>query len=409
MRGGTGRTLTGVTPTGIVAVCAALIGTLGVMPAASASTTGCSTPPAAGPRNTAMPYEQQRFDPDRLAPLATGAGITVAVIDSGVDGDHPQLRGQVDPGHDFLHNRSGREDCRGHGTGVAGIIAAQPVDDEVKFRGLAPDAHILPIRVTENSADGERPASGTKAEIAGFAKAISWAVDHGADVINLSLTLDLDDTDVRRAVERAIRKNVVVVAAVGNKAESSKGNNPTPYPAAYPGVLGVGAISRDGRRMGFSQFGTYVDVVAPGDAVVTAMAGGGHQSQSGTSFATPFVSATAALVRQRFPDLTAEQVIDRIVDTADPAPGGRRSDDYGRGVVNPYRALTESVLPAPSGRAVAPLPGEDPVAAALQARRDRAQDRSLIIAAIGAGITALLVIVVLVVPAGRRRRWLPGR
>ena len=126
-----------------------------------------------------------------------------------------------------------------------------------------------------------------------------------------------------------------------------------PYPAAYDGVLGVGAIGPDGVRQDFSQVGPYVDIVAPGGDVTVAWPDGRYSVQSGTSYATPFVAATAALVRDYRPDLTAREVVRRIVATADPAPGGVRSRAYGSGVVNPYRAVTETVAGAAAGAATA--------------------------------------------------------
>ena len=176
---------------------------------------------------------------------------------------------------------------------------------------------------------------------------------------------------------------MVVVAAAGNNGTTEKGN-PTPYPAAYPGVIGVGAITRDGVRAAFSQHGDYVDLVAAGEGVTMAAPGSGHTARQGTSFATPYVAATAALLLQRFPGLTPAQVQRRLVATADPAPGGRRSDEYGYGLLNPYRALTETLGPeVPPPPAPAVLHSADPAAVALRERRGEAQRRG---------------------PAGRRRR-----
>jgi type VII secretion-associated serine protease mycosin len=402
MRGGTGRVL-------IVAVCATLVGLLIPPVAVSATIKGCPEQMTRYRKVTAIPDAQIRYDVDRLTPLTAGSPrtVVVAVIDSGVDGDHPQLRGRLLDGKDFLGNRSDAlQDCKGHGTGVAGIIAAGPADG-VGFRGLAPDARILPIRVTENT-EKDKQSVDPQAEIDKFAAAITYAVEQHVDIINLSLTLKQDDTGVREAVARAVDDGIVVVAAAGNQGGEADGN-PTPYPAAYDGVLGVGAIGPTGQRADFSQHGEYVDVTAPGDQIVMTAAGGGHWQQGGTSFATPFVSATAALVMQRFPKLRGQGVIKRIVDTADPAPGGRHSDAYGYGVLNPYRALTETVVPPGPGRAAAaPLPTEDPAVAALQNRREQARASSLRLAAIGAAGTLVVVLVVLVVPNGRRRRWSPA-
>jgi type VII secretion-associated serine protease mycosin len=397
MRGGTGRWV-------IAAACATLVGLSA--PPASATVAGCGQL-TRHPRITAQPPAQQRYDLDRLAPLATGRTVVVAVIDSGVDGDHPQLRGRVAKGRDFLHGRSDAlQDCTAHGTAVAGIIAAGPADG-VAFRGLAPDVEILPVRVTDRK-EGDPPPSDPQAEVRSFARAIHWAVEQDADVINLSLTLDQDHDVVHDAIRRAVRAGIVVVAAAGNGGAAQKGN-PTPYPAAYPDVLGVGAVDDTGTRGGFSQRGPYVDVMAPGYQVVMTAAGGGHLVDSGTSFATPFVSGTAALIMQRFPKLRGRDVIDRIIATADPAPGGRRSDEYGYGIVNPYRALTETVVPPNGARpAAAPLPTADPAVAAMQHRRAQTRATALRLAAVGLGMTAVVVLIAVVVPRGRHRRWSPA-
>jgi membrane-anchored mycosin MYCP len=375
---------------------------------AQARAFACQTLPAQAKISAAKPYETQLFAPERLAPFATGAGIRVAVIDSGVDAGHPQLRGHVGTGRDFLHgNASGRQDCVGHGTGVASIIAAQPAA-RAGLRGLAPGATIVPVRVSERTDTEQQQGSDDPAGPARFAAAIDWAVEQGdADVINMSLVMTVDNNQVRAAVARAVAAGVVVVAAAGNDGRPD-GGNLRPYPASYPDVIGVGAIGPNGVAGDFSQHGDYVDVMAPGVQVTLAARGGGHTSGDGTSYATPFVAATAALLKQRFPSLTPAQVARRIFATADPAPGGRRSDLYGFGVLNPYRALTETL--GPETRA-APAPvvlhTDDPATVALAARRAHAQDLSLLIAAIGAGVVLLVVVVAAALRRGRRRGWRP--
>ncbi|MFI7545478.1 type VII secretion-associated serine protease mycosin [Actinoplanes sp. NPDC049599] len=390
-------------------VAAALTASAAVLaPAAPAQARAfaCQSLPAPAKVSAAVPYETQLFAPERLAPFATGAGIRIAVVDSGVDAGHPQLDGQVAAGRDFLHgNATGRQDCVGHGTAVASVIAARPVAG-AGLRGLAPGATIVPVRVSEQT-DTEQQ-NGEPASPARFATAIDWAVDEGgADVINMSLVMTDDDDRVRAAVARATAAGVIVVAAAGNHGRPDEAN-PRPYPASYPDVIGVGAIGPDGVAGDFSQHGDYVDVVAPGVGVTLAARGEGHTRGDGTSYAAPFVAATAALVKQRFPALTPAQVARRIFATADPAPGGRRSERYGFGVLNPYRALTETLgpetRPAP---APAVMHTEDPAAVALAARRDHARDMSLLAAAIGAGVVLLVVLVTAALRRGRRRGWRP--
>ncbi|MEV1328302.1 type VII secretion-associated serine protease mycosin [Micromonospora costi] len=363
----------------------------------------CPTPLAPARTVTAVPWPQQRYAPERLAPLATGAGVTVAVVDSGVDRDHPQLTGRVLDGTDLLDDGGdGTRDCAGHGTGVASIIAAAPRPG-VGFRGLAPGARILPVRVSEQQVVEGRE-SGRTVSAADFARAIRWAVDRGADVLNLSVVLYTDNPAVRSAVDYAVARDVVVVAAAGNLHEAG---DPRPYPAAYDGVLGVGAVTAQGIRAAFSQTGPYVDVVAPGSDVVMAAPGQGHHRAEGTSYAAPFVAATAALLREYRPELTAAQVIERITASADPAPAG----GYGAGVLNPYRALAETAG-GTTGRTrpVVALADESPSPALLarQARRAAARDRALVVAASVAAVVVAVALVALVAPRGARRRWRPS-
>lgn len=383
----------------MIAVAVALPGAAGPATAARGAVPGCDNAPAPVEPVTSLPWAQRRYAPDRLAPLATGAGVTVAVVDSGVDPDHVQLKGRVLSGNDFLNRGlDGSRDCAGHGTAVASLIAAAPRDG-VEFRGLAPEAKILPVRVSEQQIiDGRK--SGRSVDRADFARAIRWAVDHGADVINLSVVLYEDSTPVREAVEHALAEDVVVVAAAGNLHDNG---DPRPYPASYPGVIGVGAIGVAGQRASFSQVGSYVDLVAPGEAVLVAAPGRGHLEQSGTSYAAPFVAATAALLREYWPELSAAEVAARIVATADPAPNGT---GYGGGVLNPYRALTDTGAVSRTRPATAlPRAEVDPALVARQSRRATARERAMLVAGIAAGAVALTVLVATVVPRGMRRRW----
>lgn len=362
-----------------------------------------STP---GRQFAAVPWAQQRYTPDRLAALADGRGVTVAVIDSGVDADHEQLAGRVLRGADFLDSGAGQTDCIGHGTEVASIIVARKVS-KVGFQGLAPSAKILPVRVSELRETSDGTAQGRRVSAARFAQSINWAVDHDADVINLSLVMT-DSAEVRAAIARAVEKGIVVVAAAGN--QHDKGD-PTPYPAAYDGVLGVGAIAEDGTRLPQSQVGRYVDLVAPGANITAATSGGGQvPGLSGTSFAAPFASATAALLRQYYPTLSGQDIVRRMMATADPAPGGKDSTAYGAGVLNPYRALTETIATGnPERQAPLPAISVDPKVVAAQKARADTRRLALRLAVGGGAVAALVVLCAVVLPRGAGRRWRPAR
>ena len=386
------------------AVAAAVLAVL-VAPAPARAAVCDTAAPAKAQVFKGTPFEDAVYAPTRLAPLATGKGIRVAVIDSGVDATHPQLRGQVLNGADFLHNDpNGKQDCVGHGTAVASLIAAAPAAD-TGFQGLAPGARIVPIRISEQTEiDGK--AVGDRGSPAQFAEAIDFAVQQAhVQVINLSLVMTSPNQLVDAAVHRAIDAGVVVVAAAGNHGED--GDNVKTWPAAIPGVIAVAAVGPDGTRASFSQRGDFLAISAYGVNVTVANRGSGNVSDQGTSFSAPFVAATAALLLERFPGIGPDAVLRRLQATADPAPGGER--EYGKGLLNPYRALTETLGPA-TRAPVAPqvMHPNDPAAAARADRRERSQQLALWFAAAGAGLVVLLAAAALIVRRGRSRGWRPA-
>lgn len=293
---------------------------------------------------------------------STGRGVVVAVIDSGVDGTHPDLAGQVLPGLDLVDPAGGRDDPDpvGHGTTVAGLIAGR-ADDDRGVVGLAPDARILPIRVldAENRYD----------DALVIAKAVRWAVDNGARVINLSLGGSGDSAALAAALDYAFARDVVVVACTGNLATST--TTKVWYPAREPGVLAVTGLDRDsGNLWSGSITGHETVLSAPATALYGARSRGGYWRVQGTSFAAPLVAATAALVRARFPRMPAGDVVNRLVSTArDLGPTGR-DDRFGYGMVDPVAALTADVAAvgqnplddntSPGVVGFGPAPGEGP-------------------------------------------------
>ncbi|WP_307798351.1 S8 family serine peptidase [Actinoplanes flavus] len=379
----------------LVAVVAGLVAVVAVPVPQRAWAAPCL---GAKPVVSAVPAELKAYAPARLAGLATGAGVRVAVVDSGVDVRHPQLRGHVAAGRDFLRNEfAGRRDCVGHGTGVAGIIAAG-ADAGSGVQGLAPGATIVPVRVSEQQDIDETAATSSGGSAQTFAEGIRWAAGPGrAQVINISLVMPQESTAVRLAIADAVAAGVIVVAAAGNDGPEAG----VVYPAAFPGVIGVGAVGADGLRASYSQVGAHVDVVAFGDRVTVASPVAGHQVVQGTSFAAPFVTATVALLKQRFPRESAEQITRRLLRSVDPAPGGARSDEYGYGLLNPYRALTEEA---------GPVVAAAPVSHAAPRRVSDASEwvRAGWFAAGGAGLAVLAGVVAVVVGRGRRRGWRAG-
>ncbi|MCU7722365.1 type VII secretion-associated serine protease mycosin [Actinoplanes sp. KI2] len=265
---------------------------------------------------------------------STGAGVTVGVIDSGVDATHPDLQGQVLPGLDLVDPKGdGDTDLVGHGTTVSAIIAGRG-DDSSGIIGMAPKAKILPVRVL----DEENRYN----DAIIVAKGVRWAVDHGARVINLSLGGNGFSATLSAALDYAFAKDVVVIACTGNTSASS--DTDVWYPAREPGVIAVAGMEKDSNQLWSGSItGKETVVTAPATQLVGAQSGGGYWKVQGTSFAAPMVTGTAALIRSRWPTMPAGEVINRIIRTAtDRGPTGRDAT-YGYGEINPTGALTASV------------------------------------------------------------------
>lgn len=280
---------------------------------------------------------------DRAWQTTKGAGITVAVLDTGVDGSHPDLQGQVLPGKDLVGFGATRGDSSWalHGTAMAGIIAGRgngPGRADGVL-GIAPEVRILPVRVILESKDPAR-AKARKTRGTALAEGIRWAADNGADVINLSLGDDSEsahpDPGEDSAIQYALSKGISVVASAGNGGE--KGDRIS-YPAAYPGVIAVTAVDQYGTHASFSTRRWYATVSAPGVDIVVANPDGHYYIEWGTSAAAAFVSGAVALVRAAHPGLDPAQIKKLLADTARDAPAGGRDDARGYGMVDPAEAI----------------------------------------------------------------------
>ena len=273
-----------------------------------------------------------------------GGGIKVAVVDTGVAAGHPDLAGRVMAGHEFLgavdRDLSPMIDDCGHGTHVAGTIAAIP-DNGIGIAGAAPRVRILPVRVLSAA----NHCGGWSSDVA---KGIIWAANQGARVINLSLGGPGPDSALARAVRYARSKGAVVVAAAGNNhGTCTPYRNRTIYPGATTGAIGVGAVDSSLNHACFSNTGRYVDLAAPGVGILSTVTVSGNPSSygyaswSGTSMATPHVSAAAALVLAYRPTCTPDRVEQWLEATAARLPlhtyGNSRL--YGAGFVDPTRAI----------------------------------------------------------------------
>lgn len=232
--------------------------------------------------------------------------VKVAVIDSGVDYNHPDLKGKIDVknGYDFVNDDNDPMDDNGHGTHVAGIIAANMNNDEgiVGITGDL-DVSILPIKAMDKDGSGD---------LNNVTKGIIYAVDKGVDIINLSLGGVDDDDNLKEAIEYAIEKNVLVIAAAGN----DKRNCDNYTPAGIEGVYTVGASSIINKMARFSNFGTSIDIAAPGISILSTVPGGGYEAWDGTSMAAPVVTGVAAMLIAEDNTITVNEIKTILDETA---------------------------------------------------------------------------------------------
>lgn len=327
-------------------------------PAVGLNNAECSFPstPSRG-----TPWSLQRLLFDQMWEDTRGKKVSVAVIDSGVSNDNKQLKSAVAKGEDVIAKKGdGTKDEAGHGTKVAGIIAAR-ADGDTGFVGIAPEATIIPIRQNDNKNSGK---------VATLVRAIDYAISRDVQIINISqgTTNPLQPGSVlHQAIKRAQEKDILVVASAGNDGAAGKAKDN--YPAAIEGVLGVGASDRNNERAAFSQSGEHVDIAAPGVDMVSTVPGGGHCVDHGTSFAAPYATGVAALVRAKHPDWTYQQVIWHLQQTADRVRPDR-DKNVGWGVVDPVAAMgyegeAPKAEPKPDTNQVADVDADNIIAAPL--------------------------------------------
>jgi membrane-anchored mycosin MYCP len=290
----------------------------------------------------------------KVWPLSRGAGVTVGVVDSGVQANLPDLRGTVIPGGNTIgidsNGENDGEAPTGHGTGVATLIAGRGVDGGVL--GIAPAAKILPVLV----AVGE--GAGQYAESTGFGSAtpqdiaagIRMAVKDGAQVINLSVAVKVPSATsctpvLQDAVAYALQHNVVLVASAGNFETIG---DPSEEPASCAGVLGVGAVGPNLQVWADSERQPYVAVTAPGVDITALTAVDTTVIADGTSEAAPFVSGAAALIRSRYPSMPWYTVVQRIINTGLAKGGSVPNDSYGYGILRIPGALNTAKYPVPA-------------------------------------------------------------
>ncbi|MEU6578341.1 S8 family serine peptidase [Streptomyces sp. NPDC046805] len=336
------------------------------------------------------------YDAKRVWKISQGAGVTVAVIDSGVDASQSDLTGQVLPGKDFSGAGDPHEDSNGHGTGMASLIAGHGhgVNSSAGVMGLAPKVKILPVRIGFNKDSTELPAG------------VRYAVDHGASVINLSIgdPSAYPGSRAAKAIKYAQEHDVVVVAGTGNDSGTVS------YPAALPGVVSVSAVDKGLNFWDLSNTGK-VTVAAPGVGTPQAnpTTRSGYAVADGTSGSTAYVSAIVALLRSKFPDLTAGQIINRLVKSASFLNNeGKKAPDkeLGYGIARPGSALTMNIPAGPEQGPLAQAPSTSTNSGTAAKGTNQAEKKSSSsgIIFLIAGITAVVVIGGILFAVFRSRR-----
>jgi type VII secretion-associated serine protease mycosin len=278
-----------------------------------------------------------------------GSGVTVAVVDSGVDGRVSDLTGQVTAGPDFTGVASSESNPNWgvHGTWMASLIAGHghgPLSSDGVI-GIAPQAHILSVRVIPDRDDpaynGYEHEPETKIQDS-LAAGINYAVNNGAQVISMSIGYSSPSSVVRQALLNAYRHKVVVVASAGNSGTYRDGQAPESFPADYPGVISVGAVGADGNVAGFSSDNLSVQVAAPGVNVPAQGRDGQYWYVSGTSPACALVAGVAALIKSRYPDLAPDLVAKALTSTTTDHPPGGYDSQVGFGIVDAAAALAKA-------------------------------------------------------------------
>jgi type VII secretion-associated serine protease mycosin len=380
------------------AALAVLVGVVGV---------GLVGAPAHAAPNTVRGY-QWYLGPMKIAQaqqITRGAGVVVAVVDSPTDGDHPALSGRVLQGTGIggPANGWGADAGAKHGTGMASLIAGKGGDDMTEL-GIAPDAKILPVAVQAGDQGGSR----------NLADGIRWAADHGAKVINVSqggahtpLPAEVD------AVRYALSKDAVVVAPTGNTAQDVGG---VISPASIPGVVAVSGVTESGDAWSGSTNGPETVVAAPAPNIIMAVPKSadpsGYYITDGTSNSTAITSGVIALIRAKYPQLNAANVINRLIKTARDNGDPGRDRYFGFGTIRPLDALTANVPEISQNPLVSDASGVPATssgnAATPVAKSGASITPSAVLAIICVALVVLIVVVLIVVAATRRGRRRPA-
>ena len=270
-----------------------------------------------------IPWGVEKIGAPDVWKEADGRGVKVAVIDTGVDLEHPDLEANLAEAGWVLECQNIVDD-NGHGTHVAGTIAA--VDNDIGVVGVAPKATIYAVKAFNKSGRGN---------ISNVIDALNWCVERNVQVINMSFGFKNNSKALQRAIKEAYSRNIVLVAASGN----SGGSNSVLYPAKYPEVIAVGASNSNDKAAWFSSGGVEVDLIAPGAGIMSTYKDGGYESMSGTSMAAPHVTGAAALLLSAV-KLTPAQVRQALTETATDL--GIAKNKQGAGLLNVKKALARA-------------------------------------------------------------------
>ncbi|MEO3785909.1 type VII secretion-associated serine protease mycosin [Actinocorallia sp. B10E7] len=397
-----------------------------------ASTPGVLVPSAAhADQIRDMQWIHKDLKLERSWKYSRGYGVTVAVLDTGVDPTHPDLKGKVVSGPDYTGHSTPPSSRHWalHGTAMAGIIAGRGhgTDRRDGVLGVAPGAKILSIKVTWENKD---PARNKKRFLDlnkdAMAKGIRHAVDNGAKVINMSLGGGKADytgsTAEQDAIDYAVSKNVPVIASMGNDGAEQNRRN---FPAAYANVIAVGAVDKSFKHWKSSNHNAWISVAAPGVGIVTTQPNNAYATDDGTSASAAIVTGITALIRARYPDLTPAQIKDALEQGTTHRPASGRNDQLGAGVVNAWdtlkaahriarssnstilspaeQAATDPTSEPPPAAAPAPAPAAAEPSAASEDHGEEAEASSGFIIFVLAGGTVLVTVGLVLAWRSRRR------
>lgn len=351
---------------------------------------------------------------------AQGAGVIVAVIDTGVDPQQPDLKGRLVDGVNLVDPSNptsdySDQDSESHGTSVATVVAGYPHADSsgspYGMIGLADKAEIMPIKAGDNGGTSD------PAIIAG----INYAIAHGAQVINISQGGSISDSLLTSAIDSALAHGIVVVVSAGNNGKTDNASNPI---ATVPGVLDVGGVDSNGQGYSFSHYGSDVDVAAPANSIEVGLVNGQYTEASGTSLSSPFVAGEAALLIAKHPTWTSGQIVAAIIDNTTEVAGGqstagKRIDDHlGYGTIDPVAALqasepTQTTNPL-GGPPITSSPGANVSTSASASAQNtggssptaaaKSSSKAPLIIGIVAGVIVLVGLLIFLLTRGRNNR-----